>query len=61
MLAATSSFECLGLVTNHGKVGTRKREGMKSFTPTKKEGWGEVLAMLKGGHTKFWGSSYTVA
>ena len=30
------------------------------FYPHKKGG-GEVSAMLKGGHTKFWGSFYAVA
>ena len=37
--------------------------GMRSFTPKKKGGRGEaqqVLSMLKGGHTKFWGSFYMV-
>ena len=33
---------------------------MKSY-PYEKGGGGEVLAMLKGGHTKFWGSFYAVA
>ena len=32
------------------------------FHPYKKGGGAEkVLAMLKGGHKKFWGSFYTVA
>ena len=30
------------------------------FTPTKRGG-GKSLAMLKGGHKKFWGSFYAVA
>ena len=33
---------------------------MGSFTPTKGRAE-KVLAMLKGGHKKFWGSFYVVA
>ena len=33
---------------------------MLSFTPTKR-GAEKVLAMLKGGHKKFWGSFYPIA
>ena len=44
-----------------GRGGATKQEGghMK-FYPHEKGG-GEVSAMLKGGHTKFWGSFYAVA
>ena len=31
------------------------------FYPYKKVGAEKVLAMLKGGHKKFWGSFYAVA
>ena len=31
------------------------------FYPCEKGGGGEVLAMLKGGHKKVWGSFYVVA
>ena len=35
---------------------------MGSLTPTKRGGGAEkVLAMLKGGHKKFWDSFYAVA
>ena len=37
-------------------VAVGKREGgMLSFTATKGGGANKVLAMLKGGHNKFWG------
>ena len=49
-----------GLVTNYGEGGATKREGghVKFY---EKGGAEKVLAMLKGGHKKFWGSFYTVA
>ena len=31
------------------------------FYPYKESGADKVLVMLKGGHTKFWGSFYTLA
>ena len=54
-----------GLVTNYGEGGgATKREGggHVKFYPYEKGGGAEkVLAMLKGGHKKFWGSFYAVA
>ena len=55
-----------GLVTNYGEGGggykTGGGGGMWSFTPTKRGGGADkVLAKLKGGHNKFWGSFYAVA
>ena len=35
--------------------------GTGSFTLTKRGGAEKVLATLKGGHKKFWGSFYAVA
>ena len=39
------------------------RVGHPKFYPYEKRGGGgeKVLAMLKGGHNKFWGSFYAVA
>ena len=53
-----------GLVTNYGEGGLQNGRGggTRSFTPMKRGGGAEkVLAMLKGGHKKFWGSFYAVA
>ena len=48
-----------------GRGGATKREGgggHVKFYPYKKGGGaGKVLAMLKGGHKKFWGRFYMVA
>ena len=35
--------------------------GAREVSPLRKGGAEKVLAMLKGGHNKFWGSFYTVA
>ena len=50
-----------GLVTNYGEGGATKREGGHvKFYHYEKGGAEKVLAMLKGGHKKFWGSFYVV-
>ena len=50
------------LITGRGGGLQNGRGGTLSFTPTKKGGGAEkVLAVLKGGHKKFWGSFYAVA
>ena len=36
-------------------------EGAREVLPLRKGGGGEVLAILKRGHNKFWGSFYSVA
>ena len=53
-----------GLVTNSGEGGgaTKREGGHVKFYPYEKGGGAEkVLAMLKGGHNKFWGSLSVVA
>ena len=52
-----------GLVTNYGEGGGYKTGGggHVKFYPYEKGGAEKVLAMLKGGHKKFWGSFYAVA
>ena len=46
-----------GLVTNYGEGGLQNgRGGHVKFYPYEKGGAETVLAMLKGGHKKFWGS-----
>ena len=51
-----------GLVTNYGKGGGYKtRCGACEVLPLRKGGAEKVLAILKGGHKKFWGSFYAVA
>ena len=52
-----------GLVTDYREGGATKREGgggHVKFYPYEKGGAEKVLAMLKGGHRKFWGSFYAV-
>ena len=52
-----------GVVTNHRGGGGYKTGGgeAREVLPLRKGGAHKVLAMLKGGHTKFWGSFYKVA
>ena len=51
-----------GLVTNYGEGGATKREGgAREVLPLRKGVAEKVLAILKGGHKKFWGSFYAVA
>ena len=61
----TVSMVTTGHATGVEKTITGRGGGvMCRFTPTKGEGGGQVLAMLKeggGGHNKFWGSFYPVA
>ena len=46
-----------GLVTNYGEGGLQNgRGGHVKFYPYEKGGAEKVLAVLKGGHKKFWGS-----
>ena len=49
------------LITRRGGYKTGGGGGTRSFTPTKRGGAEKVLAMLKGGHKKFWGRFYAVA
>ena len=46
------------LITGRGDYKTGGRGG---GGPIQKGGSGKVLAMLKGGHKRFWGSFYAVA
>ena len=60
------SLSSKGLVTNHGEGGgggyKTGGRGAREVLPLRKGGGAEkVLAMLKGGHNKFWGSFYAVA
>ena len=58
-----------GVVTNYGEGGATKREGgatkreggAREVLPLRKGRAEKVLAMLKGGHKKFWGRLYVVA
>ena len=52
-----------GMVTNYREGGATKREGGGAceVLPLRKGGVENVLAMLKGGHKKFWDSFYVVA
>ena len=53
---------CKGLVTKYGEGDYKTGGGHVKFYPYKKGvGAEKVLAMLKGGHNKFWGSFYAVA
>ena len=52
------------MVTNYGEGGLQNGRGggHVKFYPYEKGGGAEkVLAILKGGHKKFWGRFYTVA
>ena len=56
------SLQSKGLVTNYEEGGATKREGgAREVLPLRKGGADFFLAMLKGGHKKFWGSFSTVA
>ena len=44
-----------------GRGGYKTGGGAREVLPLRKRGAEKVLAMLKGGHKKFWGSFYTVA
>ena len=58
--AAKFQIRDWSLITGRG--GATKREGGHvKFYPYEKGGAEKVLAMLKGGHKKFWGSFYAVA
>ena len=61
LMCDMTSFRDWSLITGRGGGGLQKREGghMK-FYPYEK-GAEKVLAMLKGGHNKFWGSFCVVA
>ena len=51
-----------GLVTNYREGGATKREGGAcEVLPLRKGVAEKVLAVLKGGQKKFWGSFYVVA
>ena len=56
---------CKGLVTNYREGGgaTKCEGGACEVLPLRKGGGRveKVQDMLKGGHTKFWGSFYSVA
>ena len=58
-----ASYHTKGLVTNYGEGGLQNgRGGAREVLPLHKGGAEEkVLAMLKGGHKKFWGRFYVVA
>ena len=54
----------MGLVTNYGEEGGGSKTGgggHVKFYPYENGGAEKVLAMLKGGHKKFWGRFYAVA
>ena len=44
-----------------GRGGYKTGGGAREVFPYEKGGAEKVLAMLKGGHKKFWGSFYVVA
>ena len=49
------------LITGSGGATKREGGGHVKFYPYKKGGRKKVVAILKGGHNKFWDSFYTVA
>ena len=53
-------FRDWSLITGRGGL-QNGRGGHVKFYPYEKGGAEKVLAMLKGGHKKFWGSFYSVA
>ena len=55
----TKSLYCIRLVATKG-LATNNGEGGGGYK-TGRGGGTNVLAKLKGGHTKFWGSFYAVA
>ena len=52
-----------GVVTNYGEGGgvQNGRGGAREVLPLRKGRAEKVLAILKGGHKKFWGRFYAVA
>ena len=55
------TFRDWSLITGRGGGLQNGRGGHVKFYPYEKGGSEKVLAMLKGGHNKFWGSFYAVA
>ena len=49
------------LITGKGGGGYKMGGGACEVLPLRKGGAEKLLAMLKGGHNKFWGSFYAVA
>ena len=57
-----SALRDWSLITGRGGGGYKTGGGGHvKFYPYEKGGAGKVLAILKGGHKKFWGSFYVVA
>ena len=54
------TFRDWSLITGRGGATKWEGGGHVKFYPYEK-GVGKVLAILKGGHNKFWGSFYVVA
>ena len=55
------AFSDWSLITGRGGGYKTGGWGHMKFYPYEKGGAEKVLAMLKGGHKKFWGSFYVVA
>ena len=54
-------FRDWSLITGRGGGATKREAGAREVLPRRKRGAENVLAMLKGGHNKFWGSFYAEA
>ena len=57
----TAALRDWSLITGRGGLQNGRGGGHVKFNPYEKGGAEKVLAMLKGGHKKFWGSFYAVA
>ena len=61
MLFFTQAIRNWSLITGRGGYKTGEGGRQVKFYPYEKGGTEKVLAMLKGGGKKFWGSFYTLA
>ena len=60
-LDTSKYFRDWSLITGRGGYKTGGGGGAREVLPLRKGGMDKVLAILKGGHKKLWGSFYAVA